>query len=433
MSGNSVSRRTFLKTAAMTAGALGFGGLIPSRVLGANDRINFGMIGVGGMGFGHVNSLLSRAGEDNITIGAASDCWQRRINRTLTACENAGHKAEGYLDYRKLLDNKDIDAVLIATPDHWHSKISIEAMDAGKHVYCEKPMTLTCEQAIEVRNAVRKYKKVFQVGPNFTAEDQFWKARDIIREGRIGKVTWAQGAYNRNPRSDGAFGSLGTTNESAGPHMAGDDYVDWDTWLGWKQGLAPRIPWNPDHFFRFRRYFRYNGGVATDLIYHRLAPLLIALAGENGEYPKRVTANGGLYLQKDGREVPDVFTMTVDYPSEKTVFLESVLTNDTQISTKIYGQYGTIEFTGNPRITVQNPYQNEFRERNGGYDYLEVHAQNGRDLEGNFIDVIRQGGRLHCNVDLGATTMIAIKMAVESYRQNKTFLWDAEKEKMVAG
>ncbi|MHB9027557.1 MAG: Gfo/Idh/MocA family oxidoreductase [Candidatus Latescibacterota bacterium] len=427
------SRRTFLKSAALTAGALGFGGLNPSRVLGANDRINFGSIGVGGMGSGHLNSLIGRSAADNIQVAGICDCYQRRINRALAVCEKGGHQAQGFLDYRKLLDNKDIDAVLIATPDHWHSKISIEAMDAGKHVYCEKPMTLTCEQAIEVRNAVRKYKNVFQVGPNFTAEDQFWKARDFIREGKLGKVTWAQGSYNRNPRSDGAFGALGTVNEAAGPHETGEDYIDWDAWLGWKFNLAPRIPWNPDHFFRFRRYFRYNGGVATDLIYHRLAPLLIAISGENGEYPKRVSASGGLYLQKDGREVPDVFTMTVDYPSEKTVFLESVLTNDTQISTKIYGQYGTIEFTGNPRVTAQGPYLAEFREKNSGYDYYEMQAENGRDLEGNFIDVIRRGGQLHCNVDLGCTTMIAIKMAVDSYIRSKTLLWDEKTEKVIEG
>ncbi len=429
--GHEISRRNFLRTAAATAGALSFGGLIPSTVLGANDRIRFGMIGVGGMGSGHLGSLLGRSKDDNIAIGGISDVYQKRVNRALASCEQAGHKAEGSLDYRKLLDNKDIDAVLIATPDHWHSTISIAAMDAGKHVYCEKPMTLTVEQAIEVRNAVRKYKKVFQVGPNFTAEDQFWKAREIIKSGRIGKVTWAQGSYNRNPRRDGAFGSLGTLNESAGPHETGEDFIDWDMWLGWKLGLAPRIPWNADHFFRFRRYFNYNGGVATDLLYHRLAPLLIALTGENGEYPRRVNASGGLYVEKDGRDVPDVFMMTVDYPSETTVCLESVLTNNTQISTRIYGKYGTIEFNGNPLLTGQGEYINEFREKNNGYDSLTVHAENTRDLEGNFIDVIRSGGRLFCNVDLGCTTMVAIKMAVESYRQNKTFLWDAEKEKVV--
>jgi len=428
-----LSRRGFLKSAAAAAGAVTFGGLIPSTVLGANDRITFGMIGVGGMGTGHVNSLVGRSEDDNIRVVAISDCYKSRITRAINICKEKSYEASGFMDYRKLLEQKDIDAVLIATPDHWHSKISIDAMDAGKHVYCEKPLTLTVEQALEVRNAVKRYNKVLQVGPNYTADDQFWKAKDIIQSGRVGKVTWAQGSYNRNPRSDGAFGALGTVNETAGPSQTGENFIDWDMWLGHQWGLAPKIPWNPDHFFRFRRYFRYNGGVATDLLYHRLAPLLIALAGPDGAYPHRVNASGGLYIKKDGRDVPDVFMMTVDYPDEYTVFLESVLTNDTQVETRIYGQFGTIEFTGNVEMAGNGDYASDFREKNDGFDQVTVHCENGRDLEGNFIDVIRKGGRLHCNVDLGCTTMVAIKMAVESYRQSKTFIWDAKNEKAVEG
>ena len=427
------SRRRFMKTAAAAAGALTFGGLIPSTVLGANDRINFGVIGVGGMGTSHVRSLVGRSEEDNIEVVAVSDCFKRRITNAVNICKGKNNNAEGYLDYHKLLERKDINAVLIATPDHWHSKLSIEAMESGKHVYCEKPLTLTVEQALEVRDAVKRLGKKLQVGPNYTADDQFWKARDIIKTDRIGKVTWAQGSYNRNPRADSAFGALGTINETAGPFESGENYIDWDMWLGWKWNLAPKIPWNPDHFFRFRRYFRYNGGVATDLLYHRLAPLLIALAGENGEYPSRVNAGGGLYIQKDGRDVPDVFMMTVDYPSEYTVFLESVLTNNTSIPTRIYGQYGTIEFTGDPVMTGNGDFVKEFREKNNGYDKVTVHAENGRDLEGNFIDAIRKDEKLFCNVDLGCTTMVAIKMAVESFRQGKTLLWDAKNEKVITG
>ena len=426
-----ISRRGFLKSAAATVGTAAIGATFPSTVLGANDRINFGMIGVGGMGTGHVRSLTRRSSEDNVQIVAVSDCYKARITRTQNICKENNMTASGHMDYRELLDNKDVDAVLIATPDHWHSKIAIEAMEAGKHVYCEKPLTLTVEQAIEVRDAVKRYNKILQVGPNFTADTQFWKARDLIQAGRVGQVTWAQGTYNRNPRTGGAFGALGTMNETAGPRQSGENEIDWNMWLGHEWNLAPKIPWNPTHFFKFRRYWRYNGGVATDLLYHRLAPLLIALAGPNGAYPKRVTANGGLYVNKDGRDVPDVFMMTVDYPDEYTVFLESVLTNDTQIATKIYGLQGTMEFDGNVKMSANGPYTKEFRAKNDGYDRVVIPTPNDRDLEGNFMDVIRKGGRLHCNVDLGCTTMVAIKMAVESYRQNKTFMWDAEKEKVV--
>jgi len=433
MSPRSATRRGFIKTAAASIGAATIGSLAPSTAYGANDRINFGMIGTGGMGTGHCRSLVNRSEDDNIRVVAACDVFQRRIDRAKNVCKEKGYDAEGYMDYRKLLDNKDVDAVLIATPDHWHSKITIEAMEAGKHVYVEKPMTLTVEQAIEVRDAQKRYKKVLQVGPNYTADEKYWKARELIKEGRLGKVTWAQGSYNRNPKAGGAFGSLGRVDESAGPHQTGEGFIDWDMWLGHKWGLAPRIPWNPTHFFKFRRYFAYNGGVATALLYHRLAPLLIALAGPDGAYPNRVNANGGLYIKKDGREVPDVFMMAVDYPDEYTIFLESVLTNNTQIPMRIYGQYGTLDLAGVPVLTGNGDFKQEFRDTNDGYDEVTVYVENNRDLEGNFIDVIRKGGRLHCNVDLGCTTMVAIKMAVESYRQSKTMLWDAKNEKVVSG
>ncbi len=431
MSRNESLRRTIVKASSILAGSAAMGAVAPSTVLGANDRLNFGMIGVGGMGTGHVRSLLSKSSGDNIQISAISDVYKARITRAQELCKAAGQDPAGYMDYRELLEDKNVDAVLIATPDHWHSTIAIEAMAAGKHVYVEKPMTLTCEQAIELRNAQKKYKMKLQVGPNFTAENQWRVANEIIKQGRVGKVTWAQASYNRNPKAGGAFGSLGRVQEEAGPHVSGEGHIDWDMWLGHKRGLAPRIPWNPVHFFKFRRYWNYNGGVATDLLFHRLAPMLIALAGPNGAYPQRVNASGGLFIKKDGREVPDVFMMQLDYPDEYTIFMESVLTNNTQIPMRIFGQYGTIEFSGSPKLTGNGDFKQEFRDNNDGYDEVTVHVEGSRDLEGNFIDAIRNDVPLHCNVDLGATTMVAIKMAVESYRQNRTMLWDAEKEKVI--
>ena len=428
------SRRTFLKTAAATAGALGFGGLIPSTVLGANDRVNFGVIGTGGMGTGHLHSLVNRSKDDNISVGMVCDVFKRRVTASEQICKDGGQTAIGTMDYRKVLDNKDIDAVLIATPDHWHSKLSIDAMDAGKHVYCEKPLTLTCEQAIEVRNAVRKYKKVLQVGPQRTSQDRWYNAQEIIRSGRVGKVTWAQGSWNRNNRGGDVFGTSSQRDDPVGPHATGEDFIDWDMWLGWKEGRAPRIPWTPNRFFYFRGYWDYNGGVATDLLYHFLAPILLAITGENGEYPHRVSAGGGLFDNSDGREVPDVFMMTVDYASKFTVYLESTVTNEYTHPPKLYGRYGTMEIaedTNDILMTSTDTYRDKFRELNNGYDKIIVPPTGEhRDMEGNFIDVIRKGGKLNCNVDLGASTMVAIKMGVESYRQSKTFLWNAEKEKM---
>ena len=135
-----VSRRRFLK---VTAGSAALGALAPSSVLGANERIRFGVIGCGGMGTGHVGSLVGRAEADNVRVGAVCDVYQRRVTRA-----KGISGGEGHTDYRRVLDNPDLDAVLIATPDHWHAKLAIEALEVGKHVYLEKPMTLTVEQAI---------------------------------------------------------------------------------------------------------------------------------------------------------------------------------------------------------------------------------------------------------------------------------------------
>ncbi|MBI2949340.1 MAG: Gfo/Idh/MocA family oxidoreductase [Verrucomicrobia bacterium] len=420
------SRREFLKSSALATSALALPASSYSAVLGANDRINFAVIGCGGMGTGHVNSLVKRSPADNILVRAVSDVYQRRVTRAKGIC-----KGDGYLDYRKLLERPDVDAVLIATPDHWHAKISIDAMDAGKHVYVEKPMTHTVEQALQLRDAAKRTGKTLQVGPNGTANDSYWQAHEAIKAGRIGKVTWAHGSYNRNARTC-LFNEHQKIDPTAGPGKSGEDYIDWDMWLGHQWGLAPKIPWTPEHFFRFRKYWPYNGGVATDLLYHKLAPLLIAIAGPNGEYPHRVNANGGLYVEKDGRDIPDMFMMTADYPSEWSIFLVSTLTNDAGLPDKIYGKHGTMELGGEPSLRWNGDFKEEFKAKNDGKEEVRLPVKPRRDLEGNFIDVLRGKDKLACNAALGCATMVAIKLAVESFRQSKTMLWNAREEKVRA-
>jgi predicted dehydrogenase len=424
MKSHQVSRRSFLKTSAFAAGALAFPATSYSAIIGANDRINFAVIGCGGMGTGHLGSLVKRSEADNIKVHAVSDVYQRRLTRAKAICQG-----DGYGDYRKLLERKDVDAVLIATPDHWHAKISMDAMDAGKHVYVEKPMTHTVEQAIKLREAVKRTGKILQVGPNGTGNDSFWQAHEAIQAGRIGQVTWAHASYNRNARIC-MFNEGYQIDPKAGPQATGEDHIDWDMWLGHKWKLAPKIPWNPEHFFRFRKYWPYNGGVATDLLYHKLAPLLIAVNGANGEYPLRVNASGGLYIEKDGRDIPDTFLMTVDYPSEWSLFLVSTLTNDAGLPDRIYGKYGTMELGGDPWLKFNGAFKEEFKAKNDGNEELRLPIKQRRDLEGNFIDVMRGKDQLACNANLGCSTMVAIKMAVEAFRQKKTMLWDAKHEKV---
>ncbi len=419
------NRRMFVQHSLLAGAALGWSRSACAAILGANERIRFGVIGCGGMGTGHLNSLVKRGAGDNIQVVAVSDVYQRRLTRAKSICQGAG-----YLDYRKLLERPDVDAVLIATPDHWHAKISMDAMAAGKHVYVEKPMTHTIEQALALRNAVRTSGKILQVGPNATANDSYWKAREAIQAGRLGKVTWAHGSYNRNARIC-LFNEHQKIDPSAGPDKTGEDYIDWNMWLGHEWGLAPKIAWNPEHFFRFRKYWPYNGGVATDLLYHKLAPLLIAIAGANGEYPLRINANGGLYIERDGRDIPDLFMLTADYASDWSLFLVSTLTNDAGITDRIYGKYGTMELNGDPVLKFNGDFKEEFKAKNNGLEEVHLATTQRRDLEGNFIDVLRGKDQLACNVELGCSTMVAIKMAVESYRSRKSLQWDAAAERVI--
>jgi len=439
-----IDRRSFMK-GAIAAGAAGSAlAWMPAkswaRVLGANQRLTFGIIGVGGMGTGHTRRLVGRSSTDNIVVTRVCDVYRRRLDRSTGIIQGgpAGDEGKGTMEYRDVIDDPAVDCVLIATPDHWHTKMAIEAMQAGKDVYCEKPLSLTIQQAIDCRDTVKRTGRVLQVGPQGTSEDRWWKAREAIAKGRIGKPTWSQGSYCRNSQG-GQFNWR--IDPDAGPNQPRDEpgYVWWDRWLGWEWDLAPKIPWNADHFFRFRKYFAYNGGVATDLLYHRLAPLLLAISGHDGEYPKRVVASGGKYLEKDERDIPDTFMMMVDYPSEHTVVLISVMTNDVGLPYVIRGQHGTMTFNGGIDVQEQRAWAEEFRRTNRdlvgdasdvGAGEVSFHMQTGsrRDHVGNFMDAIREDAPLACNVDLGTSVMVAIKMGVEAYRQNKVMLWDASRE-----
>lgn len=461
--GGGVSRRAFMASAAGAALGGAAAWALPARswarVLGSNERITIGVIGTGGMGTSHLHGFMRRREADNVAVTRVCDVYRRRLNNAAKVI--GGSAGAGTMEYREVLDDKEVDAVLIATPDHWHTRIAIEAMESGKAVYCEKPLSLTIEQALACRDAVRRTGKVLQVGPQYTSLDSTWKAREAIGAGRIGKVVWSQSAYCRNSRG-GQFNWA--IDADAGPNQdAGSDgYVWWDRWLGHEQGLAAKIPWNADHFFRFRKYFAYNGGVATDLLYHKLAPLLLAISGPKGEYPKRVVASGGKFLEKDERDIPDTFMMMADYPSEHTIVLASVMTNDVGLETVIRGQHGTMQFKDNADwgdggklvIREQGEWSPEFRRANAdrvketitkdadgkertdparGQATVEIACGSRRDHVGNWLDSIRGGASPNCNIDLGCSTMVAIKMGVEAYRQNKVMTWDAGSERMVAG
>jgi predicted dehydrogenase len=417
-----LTRRTFIRAAS----TLPFLSAVSyARVLGANERLQVAFIGTGGMGTAHASSMAENAEAENVLITHVCDVYKRRLTNVATLTGGTPT-----MEYREILDASDVDAVVIATPDHWHTKIAIEAMESSKDVYCEKPLSHTIEQAIACRDAVHRTGRTLQVGPQGTSNPNYWAARKAIRADRIGKVTWSQGSYCRNSRG-GQFNWH--IDEDAGPHQPKDHegYVWWDRWLGWEWNLAPKIDWNADHFFRFRKYLAYNGGLATDLLYHRLAPFLRAIEGANGAYPSRVVASGGTYLEKDERDIPDTFLMVVDYPSEHSIVLASVMTNDVGLETVIRGQHGTMFVDEGPKLVGQGAWEAEFKAKNGGEMEAILETEPRRYHMGNFFDAIRNGDELACNVDLGCATMVGIKMAVDALRFDKVLHWDALEEQVV--
>ena|ERR1051326_1255113 len=442
------NRRDFIRTASGASLALGMAGsalaarggkaVSSGRVIGANDRINIGVIGVGGRG-SYVAQTFQTYGEKNknaCQIVAVCDVYEKRKRE---AAERL--KAKGYLDYRELLNQSDIDAVIVATPDHWHAKIALEAMDRGKDIYCEKPMCHTNEEIRQLVNTVKETNRVFQVGSQTTSADQWWKAKKAIADGMIGKMIMSQGSYHRNS-TEGEWNW--PIEASAGPDGKGDDYIDWKMWLG----PAAKRPYDADRFFRFRKYWDYSGGIATDLFYHVVAPLNICWP--EAQFPHKVSAGGGIYVFKDEREVPDTFHLIADYPAGHSLVLSSSMANSHHIPGLIRGHEGTIIMVDHGMferttefITVIPELQRHYKRGEqptvtalGGDSYakkfgtepVKIPVDNTVDMMNahidNFIKCMRSREKPHLDVETGARAQAVINLAVASYREGKVKFWD---------
>src|SRR5271157_1663384 len=345
MSANdSLDRRDFLKTvgatglaleAATSALAAKSTAKSEGRVLGANDRINVGVIGYGGRGE-YVAHQFDMVGKKNNScqIVAVCDVYEKRKRQ---GAERYGVK--GYLDYRELLRQPDVDATIVATPDHWHAKIALDAMDSGKDVYLEKPMVHTNDEARQLVQTVKETKRVLQVGSQTTSADIWWKAKKAIADGMIGQMIMSQGSYHRNSFG-GEWNDGWPIDKEAGPEGKDENYIDWNMWLGSAFKLAPKRPYDADRFFRFRKYWDYSGGIATDLFYHVVAPMNICW--DEPQFPSKVTATGGIYVFKDEREVPDTFNLMADYAKGHSLVLSSSMANSQHIPGSIRGHAGTI-------------------------------------------------------------------------------------------
>ncbi|MCL6518515.1 MAG: Gfo/Idh/MocA family oxidoreductase [Armatimonadetes bacterium] len=406
-----LSRRDFLKGSAATGAALSLGvyggnaALAEPKVIGANNRILVGIIGCGNKGTSHLRGLVQKSkNEGKVAVVAVCDIYERRKQR---AKEISG--AEVYHDYRKLLERKDIDAVVIATPDHWHAPMAIDAMQAGKDVYLEKPMTYTWEEAKKVAQVAKETNRVLQVGAQSCSDDRWWQANKLIKEGAIGKVLWTSASFCRNSvKGEWNY----PIDEDASP-----DNLDWNAWLG----PAPKREFDKERYFRWRKYWDYSGGIATDLFYHTLSHLQIALGPE---FPKRVSAGGGIYVQHD-RDVPDTFHMIIDYPSDHSIVLCSSMANRQGITEMIRGHEATMYFE-EPGVVIRP--ENEFKDLK---QEIRVALNERPSHMDNWLDCIRTRNKPHLDADTAYKVMVAIALGVESYRKEKVMRFDSEKEEVV--
>jgi len=401
--------------------------LAPSRILGANDRINLASIGVGGRGTSVMKWAMDTGQKSQpAQVIAVCDVYRKRLSNA----QQISKAETATLDYRELVARKDIDAVIIATPDHWHAPIAIDAMRAGKDVYCEKPMTKTVEEAKKFTEVAKATNRIVQIGSQTTSSDQWWKARKAIQDGMIGELLMSQGSYHRNS-IEGEWNYK--IDPAAGPSGKGDDFIDWNMWLG----SATKRPFSAERFFRFRKYWDYSGGIATDLFYHVVAPLNICW-GE-AQFPHKVMASGGTYVFKDGREVPDTFHLIAEFPKGHSLVLSSSMANSQHIPGLIRGHEGTImmvphgQFEGKVdyiTATAERQFKDKFVAKFGSNEVKLETDRTREDHMTNFLRCVRTREKTVLDAPTAYRAMTTIGMAVESYRQGKVLYFDERNERV---
>lgn len=377
------------------------------RVAGANETVGIGLIGAGGQGTHHLQKLIHNR---QARVLAVCDIYEPRREQAKQLA-----KADGHHEYRKLLDRKDVDCVWIATPDHWHSRMAIDALEAGKDVYCEKPMARYWHEARDFYRAAVRTKRVVQIGSQDTSREIWWRAREAVRQGRLGKLVWSQTSITRNLREgDWKYG----IDLDAGPHN-----LDWKAFLG----PAPYRPYEAERFFRWRKYWDYSGGIATDLFVHVLHSLCIAL---DNEWPVRAVSAGGIVVHKD-RETPDNFYALVDYEGGHTVFVAGTQANEQGLPVVVRGHEATMYLSGSDvvirpeRIYLAGRKEETIACRDVG-DAIVAHHK-------NFLECVkRRNTRTSCDPLLGYKVSVAVSMCEEAWRTNRVVRFDPKTEEVTA-
>jgi predicted dehydrogenase len=426
-------RRDFLKRTATAAAAVAATPLLrpsvygqnqaPSaNVAGANNRIQVAIVGVGfGIGQNHLMGIHEKANENNTVITAASDVFNKRRN---FAKEKANLKdGDVYDDYRKMLERKDIDAVLIATHDPWHAQITIDSLDSGRHVYCEKPLTRYLGEAFQVYDKVKSSGKVFQVGSQGCSAGGYHKCAELIKAGKIGTLVWGQAWYSRN--SLGGEWNYLIESESTAQN------IDWERWLG---PVKRRDPFSAEQFHRWRKYYRYCAGPMGDLAPHRLHPLMLATG--NPEFPKRVVSIGTSNVHIDRnvpgtpeRDVPEHAQLLAEFPSGYVMMVTCCTVNASTPGLSLYGHKANLDIDATAAKVNLLP-QREFGDEVDPEFFSNLQPEDIRVHEKNWFDCIRSGKQPNADIDLAIRVQTVLSLAEISDRLKVACLFDEKTRKI---
>jgi len=344
-----LDRRSFLKVAGVTTAETLVGAKVnmlaqaqaePANPVAANDHIQIALIGAGGQGQGDTKTAVEVPG---VKLVAVADCYDGRLEHSK---ELWGPDIFTTRDYNEILARKDIDAVIVGTPDHWHKQVSVDAMKAGKDVYCEKPMIHLYSDGPEMIETSKQTKRILQIGSQRVSSVIYAKAKELLASGAIGQLNMVTARWDRNS----AMGAWDYTV----PLDASTETCDWPRFLG----TAPKIPWNAEHFFQWRKWKAYGSGVAGDLFVHLFSGTHF-ITGAHG--PTRAMATGGLRFWKDGRDVPDVMLGLFDYKEGFNLSLRVNFVDGGEESEGLIftGSEGTMEIAGQSVSVNRVPREND--------------------------------------------------------------------------
>lgn len=400
---NRIDRRQFIGQAATGAAAFA---LSSSRILGANDRVRLGIIGAGGRGQELLGQLL-KLPDANAELVAVADVYTRRHDEVRKVV--SGVKVA--TDHRRLLDMKDVDAVIVASPLHCHSRHFLDTIAAGKDLYAEKTMTWSIPEAEACRTAAKQSDRVVQVGLQHVSSGAYLDAKQWIGEGYVGKVTHVESWMSRNsPRGEGQW-----VRKVPGDCTA--DNVKWDLFLSGR----PDRPFDPFKFINWRLYWEFSGGNVTENAVHQFS-LVMALL--DLPLPAAAYMSGGIFSEKDGREVPDTIAITLDFPNDLVLTWQSTFNNTRYgLGERLLGTHGTVE-----RLMGSTDMVTGRSVSNWHYYPETINRPDGQVIEGksadashmaNFLECVRSRKQPNAPVEIGYKTAVAAHMANLSYREKR--------------